>query len=721
MHHLNQRDYRLEQTNIQARPLSQSSLVIGRDATQCQLVVRNDAVSRRHARLEFDAQHRAVLTDLDSANGTFVNGQPITKPHVLAPDDLVFIGGVVLRISPTQIQWYDLHASRLSAWDLSQEFDGKTILKGVSLAINQREFVGLIGPSGCGKSTLMNALNGLRPAAGTVYVNELDLYANFDTLRRSIGHVPQRDILFDDLTVERTLYYAAKLRLPAGISSAHVRARVAEVIASVGLQEQRDTPFQQLSGGQQKRLSLGIELITKPSFIFLDEPTSPLDPQTCENMMELFRQLADEGRIVVMVTHRFEKFELMHHVAILTRGGRLAFFGPPKEALQYFGCREPGEIYKVIEAHDPDYLSEAFKQSPQYQRYVLHRIAETREFARATVQARLPEAAKPQRRRPWDVGPRQWFHLTRRYWETKLKDKRQLALTALQPIIIAALLALIAKSTVNDAKTLFIAAIIAVWFGANNAIREVVAEVPIYLRERLVNLKIPSYVLSKFTVLSGLSLLQCTLLVGTLIGCGRLRGAEFPNLLLILYLTSLGGVSLGLFISALVNATEKAVGLLPLLMIPQLLLSGFLKPLDDVYVNVTKGFKPATAIEYQRYEDFKQQASPPAATRRATKPPDGILKKDGLGVVCIVSDAMIVRWGLDALAHFVSIDDPAARDAIPTILYIAEYEQVTRGKPEADIAAAYQQRVEEDLYVLAGVSAVLLGLAMFSLKRKDVL
>ena len=101
----------------------------------------------------------------------------------------------------------------------------------------------------------------------------------------------------------------------------------------MGLREHRLTEFQQLSGGQQKRLSLALELLTKPSFLFLDEPTSPLDPETSEQLMLLFRKLADEGRIVVMVTHKFERFEQMHQIVLLTKSGRLAFFGPPTQAL----------------------------------------------------------------------------------------------------------------------------------------------------------------------------------------------------------------------------------------------------------------------------------------------------------------------------------------------------------------------------------------------------
>src|SRR6185369_2939837 len=276
-----------------------------------------------------------------------------------------------------------------------------------------REFIGLMGSSGCGKSTLMDALNGLRPSTtGNVFVNDLDLYQNFNALRRSIGYVPQRDILHDVLTVERTLHYAAKLRLPKGTSGDLRRNIVGEVIDTVGLNEQRHTPFGQLSGGQQKRLSLAIELITKPSFIFLDEPTSPLDPETTENMMMLFRRLADEGRIVVMVTHRFEKFELMHQVAILTKGGRLAFFGPPHEAMNYFQCHEPAEIYRRIAAREPDEVSRTFQSSPLYQRYVSERIAEAQEIAHTTGQLGADKAAQRSTDRRPSLG--QWLTLTRR-------------------------------------------------------------------------------------------------------------------------------------------------------------------------------------------------------------------------------------------------------------------------------------------------------------------
>ncbi len=497
---------------------------------------------------------------------------------------------------------------------------------------------------------------------------------------------------------------------------------VDEVITTVGLQGHRTNQFRQLSGGQQKRLSLGLELITKPSFIFLDEPTSPLDPETTETMMLLFRQLANEGRIVIMVTHKFEKFDEMHHVAILTCGGRLAFFGPPREALTYFGCHEPSDIYRAISSRDPDELSRAFAASPQCQHYVRERIAEVKELA----QTGGPFVSATEQRNPAHrFGFKQWLTLTHRFLEIKLKDKRNTLLLLAQAPIIAVILAFIIGDALNDAKTLFIAAIISIWFGANNAVREIVAEAPIYSRERLVNLKIPSYVFSKYAVLSGIAFLQCLLFVGILVGFGRLSGGDFGWLWLTLYLTSLGGIAMGLFFSALVNSTEKAMSILPLILIPQLLLGGFLKPFDDIYINLSTG-KPATETEFQRFEERKSQPVPPPQPPggQPVMPPvplEPINKLEGLGAVRYAGTIMIARWSIDALAHAVSLDDKKARETLAKSMTMVGYQQVFDKRPESEITNAYRQRVWLDCLALGGFNLLFLGLSMWALKRKDVL
>lgn len=678
------------------------------------------SVSRYHAVLSYEDGNQPVITDLGSTNGTFVNGEPVTEPRQITSHDLIFLGGFLLHIDGRTIKQHDLSASSITARNLTKQIDGKTIVKDVSLAISPREFVGLMGPSGCGKSTLMDALNGLRPAsAGQVCVNDLDLYANFNALRRSIGYVPQRDILHDELTVERTLYYAARLRLPEGTSKGVMQGIINEVIGTVGLNEQRNTTFRQLSGGQQKRLSLGFELITKPSFIFLDEPTSPLDPETTENMMLLFRRLADEGRIVVMVTHKFEKFHEMHHIAMLTRGGRLAYFGPPTRALEYFQCKEPGDIYRIIGSSDPDELSARFQQSAEFDLYVTRRIAQTDALARTTGALQLPPALRqegPERR----FGLSQWLTLTRRYLEVKLKDKRNTVLLLAQAPIVAMLLAVIVGNSLNNSQTLFIAAIVAIWFGANNAIREIVSESSIYTRERLVNLKIPSYVFSKFAVLSGIGFVQCLLFVSILTAMERLSAKDFFSLTLILFLTTLAGISTGLFFSALVNSSEKAMSILPLILIPQLLLSGYLKPLTDVYI--TQSGKPATEEQHRQFEERRNQNQPQAIrTGSAQAPIEAVSKREGLGAAQYAAAPMVARWTIDALAHDVSIEDLKARDALASSITVAEYQTIFDGKSEDEVASAYRTRVAIDCAVLALFSFVFLGLTMWALKRKDVL
>ncbi|HJP93400.1 MAG TPA: FHA domain-containing protein [Pyrinomonadaceae bacterium] len=676
------------------------------------------SVSRYHAILNYENGSQPIISDLGSTNGTFVNGQLLTEPRQLTPEDLVFLGGFLLHVDGRTIKQHDLSASSVTAQHITKTIEGNTILHNISLAIKPREFIGLMGPSGCGKSTLMDALNGLRPATtGHIYINDLDLYQNFNALRRSIGYVPQRDILHDALTVERTLFYAAKLRLPQGTTPEVVQNIINEVIQTVGLVEQRHTTFRQLSGGQQKRLSLALELITKPSFLFLDEPTSPLDPETTENMMMLFRRLADEGRIVVMVTHKFEKFRQMHQIAMLTKGGRLAFYGPPAEALQYFGCQEPGDIYRHIGSRDPDQLSRDFEKSAQHQKYVHSRILESESLTRTAeaLQLGTHKHDAPER----GIGLRQWSTLTRRYLEVKLKDKRNTLLLLAQAPIVAILLAIIVGDSVNNSQTLFIAAIVSIWFGANNAVREIVSEAAIYSRERLVNLKIPSYVFSKFTVLSGIALIQCVLFTGILVGMKRLDGRDFPSLTLVLYLTSVAGIATGLFFSALVNSTEKAMSVLPLLLIPQLLLSGYLKPLNDVYV-FAQTQKPASHAQFLNYEANKDQKQPTARpTSQPALAPVG--KRDGLGVANYAAYLMVARWTIEGLAHIVSVHDSDARSKLAATIYVAEYERVFEGKSEDEIATAYRRRVAVDCAALVIFNFIFLALTMWALKRKDVL
>ena len=477
---------------------------------------------------------------------------------------------------------------------------------------------------------------------------------------------------------------------------------VDEVITTVGLEEHRTTQFRQLSGGQQKRLSLAIELITKPNFIFLDEPTSPLDPETTETMMLLFRRLADEGRIVVMVTHKFEKFDEMHQVAILTKGGRLAFFGPPREALDYFGCREPGEIYRRIAGREPEELNRAYNASPTHARYVAGRIAETEELTHTSGSMPVGGAAGAgtssggaERR----FGFKQWLTLTRRYLEIKAQRPAQHALAARASASHCrhprAHHGRHAQRPEND-------------FHRGDH-RHLVRRKQCRARNRFRGSdlhartsrqsKIPSYVLSKFAVLSGIGLIQCALFVAILTMLGCLSGGDFPMLTLVLYLTLLAGVSMGLLFSAAVSSSEKAMSVLPLILIPQLLLGGFLKPLDDIYVNLRTN-KSVAVADYERAEEAKDK---PVTTGRTSAPPDPVKKFDGLGAARIGGDLMIARWAIEALAHAVSIDDEEARHHLPTNMTVRAYDTVLEDEPESAVKRAYRQPRRARCAALFGV------------------
>ena len=209
----------------------------------------------------------------------------------------------------------------------------------------------MVGPSGSGKSTLLGALSGLRPAQrGFVFYGGRDLYAHYEELRQRVGVVPQDDVLHLELTVARALDYAAELRFPADVPREERRGRVDEVLRELGLEGRRNVPIEQVSGGERKRVSVAVELLTKPSLLFLDEPTSGLDPGYERSLMELLRTLADGGRTVIVVTHSVQSIRLCDRVLVLALGGRAAYFGPAQLAPAYFGREDFQEVFQDLSA-----------------------------------------------------------------------------------------------------------------------------------------------------------------------------------------------------------------------------------------------------------------------------------------------------------------------------------------------------------------------------------
>ncbi|MBI2898901.1 MAG: FHA domain-containing protein [Planctomycetes bacterium] len=546
--------------------LSKDRVVLGRGA-ECDVVLSSPVVSRAHAAITKEPGG-PVVEDLGSANGVFVNGR-LVKRHALAKGDRLRIGPYVLSFDGAELAQEDQQGRiTLEAVQIGKRVGALDILKDVSVVIRPNEFVGLLGPSGAGKSTFMDTLNGFRPAtSGQVLVNGEDLYSIFKSFKTNIGYVPQEDIIHRELTVWDALYYTAKLRLPEDTSEDEVRRIIEEVITILDLGERKDTRIGSLSGGQRKRVSVGVELITKPPLLFLDEPTSGLDPGTEEKIMTLFRNLAKGGRTVVLTTHVMENVELLDLIVVLVKG-RLAYYGPPKETLAYFDIPKITKIYEKLESRKPEEWAERYQASKLYKTYVLERQAASR-AAGAT------QPIPPEQRRPMPHA--QFYFLLMRYLRTLLGDRKNLLFLILPGPLIGFLMTLPfdAANELQHRNILLFMTVTAVFCGTFNSFREIVKERAIYKRERMVNLQIVPYILSKLVLLSAFFVVEVFLLLCVV---EVFEGFDVKGNFLLHYfallLTAIAAAGLGLIISALVNSQEKAIGLLIIVIIPQIVFSG---------------------------------------------------------------------------------------------------------------------------------------------------
>lgn len=588
---------------------TRTQLSVGR-ASDNDLRLDGLQISNHHARFA-RTNGSVTVEDAGSTNGVYVNGDRISGRRPVQLADIIQIGPFVLQADAQQgVAVYDTRSkTRIDCINIAKVVTNRSgggsirLLDDVGLTIQPNEFVGLLGPSGAGKSTLMDSLNGMRPAtSGYVLINNLDLYRHLDSLKQSIGYVPQDDIIHRELTVYRTLYYVARLRLSRDVSTREIDQIVNEVMDVTGLSERRDVPVGQLSGGQRKRVSIAVELITKPSVIFLDEPTSGLDPATEEKIMKLFRQIAESGRTVVLTTHAMENVKLFDKIVVLMRG-KLVYYGAPQDALAHVKAESFKDLYDKLEgpidqqtaalpALSPN-ATKAQKQARKLQReQISEQVAEdwkrkfqtTEAYRRNVVEplSLLPKdgrAAAPPKRRASPVDAvRQWGTLTRRYLEVLSRDKFNLLILFGQAPIIAFMTYLVVGSKSPRDFPFFMLALVSIWFGTSVASREIIRERAVYTRERMVNLRLLPYVASKLFVLALIVSCQCLLLFGSLkflhySGLMNLPGWAIPQLVVVM-LTAMVGLALGLLVSAMVKTSEMATSLVPLILIPQILFSG---------------------------------------------------------------------------------------------------------------------------------------------------
>ncbi|MFI9353495.1 FHA domain-containing protein [Streptomyces lydicus] len=570
---------------------------IGR-ALENELVVSDLQVSRHHAEFRATPDGRFEIRDLGSHNGTYLNGQPVAKSGtaVIGPNDIIGVGHSTFRLVGDRLEEFvDTGEVSFSARHLTVTVDGgKQILKDVSFGVPEKSLVAVIGPSGSGKSTLLKALTGYRPAdQGDVLYDNRNLYKQFAELRQRIGLVPQDDILHKELTVQKALRYAAKLRFPGDTAEAEREARIDEVLHELKLHVHKDKKVTSLSGGQRKRVSVALELLTKPSLIFLDEPTSGLDPGMDRDVMQLLRGLADDGRTVLVVTHSVAELGLCDKLLVMAPGGGVAYFGPPAEALNFFQYDTWADVFSAFENYrDYDWMGR-WRGSPHYQLYA----ADIDAVAAQSVNVQ-PPPARTQKSQSW--GSQLWT-LMRRYVSVLASDRGFLALMVILPAVLGVVSMLIPSDfglgygplnrhrTNRDASTIMLILAVGMCFsGAANSVRELIKERVIYERERATGLSRSAYLMSKVIVLGVVTAFQGVIIA--VIGFSTrnmpsegLLVPKEPAIEMTLAIIALGFTSMmfGLVISSLVKTAEKTMPLLVMFAIVQVVFTGVLFQLFD--------------------------------------------------------------------------------------------------------------------------------------------
>lgn len=563
---------------------------IGR-ALENELVVSDLQVSRHHAEFTATPDGRFEIHDLGSHNGTYINGQPVAKSGtaLIGPNDIVSVGHSTFRLVGDRLEEFvDTGEISFSARHLTVTVDGgKDILKDVSFGVPEKSLIAVIGPSGSGKSTLLKALTGYRPAnKGDVLYDNRNLYKQFAELRQRIGLVPQDDILHKELTVKKALKYAAKLRFPSDTSEQEREQRIDEVLRELKLDIHKEKKVTSLSGGQRKRVSVALELLTKPSLIFLDEPTSGLDPGMDRDVMQLLRGLADDGRTVLVVTHSVAELAICDKLLVMAPGGAVAYFGPPEEALNFFGYQTWADVFSAFENYRDYDWAGRWKGSQHYQMYA----ADIDAVAAQSVHMPPAQAIRPPKPQGW--GSQLWT-LIRRYTSVIASDKGFLGLMVILPAVLGIVSVVIPAefglgppkppSKFNgDAGTIMLILAVGMCFsGAANSVRELIKERVIYERERATGLSRSAYLMSKVIVLGVITALQGVIICGIGFATRDLPEAGLilpPAVEICLVIIALGFTSMmfGLVISSLVKTAEKTMPLLVMFAIVQVVFTGVL-------------------------------------------------------------------------------------------------------------------------------------------------
>jgi ABC-type multidrug transport system ATPase subunit len=469
------------------------------------------------------------------------------------------------------------HGVRVNVRGLGKSVgDGKKVLHSVRFSVEPGELLAIVGGSGAGKSTLLDAIAGVRPAdEGTVLFDGVPYYEHLEEYRSALGYVPQDDIIHAELSLIATLRYAARLRLPDGTSPGERESAVADVMDALDLTQRAELRIGSLSGGQRKRASIAVELLTKPHVFFLDEPTSGLDPATAAELLRLLRRLADSGRTVVLTTHSMQDLAICDKLVVLARDGHCAFVGAPEAAVDHFQVGHDEMYERLAGEATPAEWARRFSEVPEQP----DESDDAQQAARAAGPLR-PPGAHP-------IGPlRQCAVLSRRNLDILVHNRLTLAILLGSPVLVVLMFVVLFKPGAFDfadpspSATIMIAYWVAFggfFFGLTYGLLQICTEFPILRRERFVGLRVGPYVLSKVVVLAPLLLAMSVIMLVVLRLSDRLPEASlgtYAVLTVTLFLDALAALALGLLTSAAVTGPAQATIALPLLCFPQVLFSG---------------------------------------------------------------------------------------------------------------------------------------------------
>jgi len=559
------------------------SLTIGR-STDNDIVITDMLASRHHATLVPTAAGTEIH-DAHSINGTFVNGAPVDQALLHEGDlvtignvDLVFENGTLVRRSETEAA---TRTGGLGVHGVTWTIEGnKTLLDNISLTALPGTLTAVIGPSGAGKSSLARLIAGYtQPTDGAVTFEGHDIHADYASLRSRIGMVPQDDVLHHQLTVNQALGYAAELRLPPDTSKQERRQVVAQVLEELDLTQQATSRVDKLSGGQRKRASVAMELLTGPSLLILDEPTSGLDPALDRQVMTMLRQLADAGRVVLVVTHSLSYLDVCDQVLLLTPGGKTAFCGPPSQIGLSMGTTNWADIFSAI-GTDPEAAHLRF----------LERVK--------------PPPAPRDSEKPANLGGpthtslwRQFSTIARRQVRLIAADRGYFVFLAVLPFVLGVLTLLVpgngglgihdprGHAADEPVQIVFMLSVSAVFLGTALTIRDLVGERGIFRREQAAGLSGSAYLAAKITVFTVAAAAQIAV-VTAIVVIGKsspTRGAVIlgnPTLELYvtLALTAAVAAIMGLALSAAATSQDQILPMLVITMMLSIVFGGGMIP-----------------------------------------------------------------------------------------------------------------------------------------------